>query len=286
MQGCGALASAFAVFRLGSMTSRFPALPSRGAGGGTLPLWLSGAWLTVPQLCHRGLGARCPAGGLPCSLRSVWAGGGAGPRPGSLGLPVDGGLVVLTGVFSRSALGPRFHLAPPPPRSLAVACGKAQVVVLAFLRLVARGLVVAGWSLAGFLVDERAHRPEVLRPHGQTAAVLAERILEADPDLRHAGVHIARADRDLWSILSGLLLQLHKTGVVATIVTISSRPTGLSGGAPDRPTLPARRGMAGLPPGHGRRRGTGVTAGCRGARGGVRAREGLWWPWPRVRPAA
>lgn len=78
-------------------------------------------------------------------------------------------------------------------------------------------LTVAAVSLAGTLSDDGDQRARLPHFQGVQAAKIAETVLAEMPEIKEQGVHLARADRELWSLVSALLLQFGKLGVEATV---------------------------------------------------------------------
>ena len=107
------------------------------------------------------------------------------------------------------------------------------------LPLLVGGLVVAGLLLANVLRDDRAFRRRPPDPRVRTITALTTDLLAGLPELKTEGVHIARADADLWGIVTGLTLQLHKAGVAVTTGYDFSlmMPDAYLDALPDKPAL-------------------------------------------------
>ncbi len=101
------------------------------------------------------------------------------------------------------------------------------------------GLVVSGFVFTALLGEDLALRNKLPRARGLTVATISTQIIEQIPNVKASGVHIVRADKNLWGIITGLILQLKKAGVDATVCHDFGLmvPPSYLNSLPDKPAL-------------------------------------------------
>jgi hypothetical protein len=77
-------------------------------------------------------------------------------------------------------------------------------------------LALAAIFTVRILADDLRRREELPLPASQVVAELARQIRESLPDAPATGLHVARADHDLWGTITGLILELRKEGIALT----------------------------------------------------------------------